>query len=140
LSKVPQFQENGCGAFGILLRQKRMGGMDNVLLFVLATIAIAVGILLGLSIVGLIFLRRRNQVVNSLIASEDLVGCAGVVILPLDNTTVGKVRLSLKGSVLELSAQTDAQESFQVGDLVCVVRVADARVWVIAEDTLRCNN
>jgi membrane protein implicated in regulation of membrane protease activity len=117
-----------------------MSGMNNVLLIVLATIAIAVGILIGLLIVGLIYLRRRNQVVNSLIASEDLVGCAGVVILPIDSKTVGKVRLSVKGSVLELSAQTDSAESLQAGDLVCVVGVEGARVWVVEENALRCNN
>lgn len=111
--------------------------MDNVLLFVLATIAIAVGMFIGLLIVGLIYLRRRHQVVNSLIASEDLVGCAGVVILPLDRRTVGKIRLSLKGSTLELGAQTDSSEGFQVGDVVCVVRVEGPRVWVISEDALR---
>jgi membrane protein implicated in regulation of membrane protease activity len=111
--------------------------MDNVLLIVLATIAIAVGMLIGLLIVGLIYLRRRNQVVNSLIESEDLVGCAGVVILPIDSKTVGKVRLRIKGAVLELGAQTDSAESFQVGDLVCVVEVEGARVWVVAEEALR---
>jgi membrane protein implicated in regulation of membrane protease activity len=114
-----------------------MGGMDNVLLFVLATIAIAVGMLIGIVIVGLIYLQRRNQVVNSLIESEDLVGCAGVVILPIDGQTVGKVRLSIKGVVLELGAQTDSAENFQVGDLVCVVGVEGARVWVVAEEVLR---
>jgi hypothetical protein len=111
--------------------------MDNALLFVLATIAIAVGIAVGLLIVGLIYLRRRHQVVNSLIASEDLLGCAGVVILPLDRGTVGKVRLSVKGSTLELGAYTDSLEGFQVGDIVCIVRVDSPRVWVVSENTLR---
>jgi membrane protein implicated in regulation of membrane protease activity len=125
------------GLFHALQRKKRMGGMDNVLLIVLATIAIAVGTLIGLLIVGLIYLRRRNQVVNSLVESEDLVGCAGVVILPIDRKTVGKIRLRIKGSVLELGAQTDSAESLQVGDLVCVVEVEGARVWVVAEEALR---
>jgi membrane protein implicated in regulation of membrane protease activity len=110
--------------------------MNNVLL-TLSIMAIAIGILLGLVIVGLIYLRRKNQMVNSLISSEDFAGCSGVVTLPFDSSTVGKIRLKLKGSVLELGAKTDFPEGFQPGDIVFVVRTEGNKVWVVAEDSLR---
>jgi membrane protein implicated in regulation of membrane protease activity len=110
--------------------------MNNVLL-ILSMIAIAIGILMGLIIVGLIYLRRRHQIVNSLISADDLAGCSGVVTLPFDSATVGKVRLKLKGSVLELGAKTDFPEGFHPGDIVFVVRTEGNKVWVVAEDSLR---
>jgi membrane protein implicated in regulation of membrane protease activity len=95
--------------------------------------AIAMGLLLGSLMAGTLRSLRQRQV-DSLIRSSDLVGQSGCVTLPFDRFSRGKVCLMLKGSRIELIAQTEEPRSFTVGDGVTVLRLEGNRLWVIAND------
>lgn len=94
-------------------------------------LAIALGIIVGLIIVFLIFLNRRKTSINSLRSSEDLVGQSGVVEIPFDQNCAGKVRVQLESQTLGCVAYSHDPHSFRAGDKVIVVGRNGERVWVI---------
>jgi membrane protein implicated in regulation of membrane protease activity len=70
-----------------------------------------------------------------LITHEDLVGLAGTVEVPFDAHCRGKVRLMVKGSILEVVAFTDEVSTLEPGEQVVVVGTQENRVWVVSSDT-----
>ncbi|NEQ51963.1 MAG: DUF1449 family protein [Leptolyngbya sp. SIO3F4] len=102
-----------------------------VLIFITALI---MGILLGGTLaITLRHLARRHA--DSLIRTEDFAGRVGVVELPFDSKSKGKVRLELRGSVLHMMALTDDTKQFVPGDKVLVVNVESNRLWVVSDET-----
>lgn len=106
--------------------------MKNFILIV-AGISVAVGVLLGVIVVWLIYVQRRNRVVDSLIRINNLVGLSGIVEIPFDNKSQGKVRVKVKGSLVDFVAFTDEPTGFCLGDRVFIVEVRGNQVWVVAE-------
>ncbi|ABB58530.1 NfeD family protein [Synechococcus elongatus] len=98
-------------------------------------LAIAMGLLLGTGMAGLLR-QLRNRQVDSLVRSTDLVGARGIVVLPFNAQSRGKVQLEVKNSVIELSACTDSPLDFQRGDEVVVLRSEGQRLWVIGRTEL----
>ncbi|WP_338441057.1 hypothetical protein VZH09_08585 [Synechococcus elongatus IITB7] len=98
-------------------------------------LAIAMGLLLGTGMAG-ILRQLRNRQVDSLVRSTDLVGARGIVVLPFNAQSRGKVQLEVKNSVIELSACTDSPLDFQRGDEVVVLRSEGQRLWVIGRKEL----
>jgi len=97
----------------------------------LVTIAAAiVGLLCGLFVAGLLRLLRRRQV-DSLVRSADLVGLTGIVQVPFTPDSRGKVRLLVKGTMVDLIAYTDEKTEFNPGDLILVVGMDQDRLWVV---------
>ncbi|NEP61543.1 MAG: DUF1449 family protein [Symploca sp. SIO2G7] len=102
-----------------------------VLVFITALI---MGILLGGTLaITLRHLARRHA--DSLIRTEDFAGRMGIVELPFDAKSKGKVRLELRGSVLHMMALTDDTKQFVPGDKVLVVNVENNRLWVVSDET-----
>lgn len=98
------------------------------------TTALMMGILLGGTLaVALRHLARRHA--DSLIRTEDFAGRMGIVELPFDAKSKGKVRLELRGSVLHMMALTDDTKQFVPGDKVLVVNVESNRLWVVSDET-----
>ena len=96
--------------------------------------ALIMGILLGGTLaVALRHLARRHA--DSLIRTEDFAGRVGIVELPFDAKSKGKVRLELRGSVLHMMALTDDTKQFVPGDKVLVVNVESNRLWVVSDQT-----
>ena len=96
--------------------------------------ALMMGILLGGTLaVALRHLARRHA--DSLIRTEDFAGRVGIVELPFDAKSKGKVRLELRGSVLHMMALTDDTKQFVPGDKVLVVNVESNRLWVVSDQT-----
>lgn len=102
-------------------------------------LAIAMGLLLGTAIAGLLRQLRHRQV-DSLVRSTDLVGLQGVVVLPLNAQSRGKVRLEVKNSLLELIAYTDSSRTFEPGEAVIVLRSEGQKLWVISRSDLDLNS
>ena len=101
----------------------------------IAVIAAGVGLLCGTAMSGiLVFLRQRQA--DSLVRSADLVGLTGTVEVPFDATRKGKVRLKLKGSMVDFIAFTNDSQGFDQGDPVWVVGTEKNRLWVVSTDTL----
>lgn len=96
--------------------------------------ALIMGILLGGTLaIALRHLARRHA--DSLIRTEDFAGRVGIVELPFDSKSKGKVRLELRGSVLHMMALTDDTKQFVPGDKVLVVNVESNRLWVVSDET-----
>lgn len=95
-----------------------------------AIAAILMGIICGSLVAGSLRLLRSRQV-DSLVRTTDLVGMMGTVELPFDQNSRGKVRLLVKGSMIDLMASTDDGKALQAGDRVLVVGTEQNRVWVV---------
>ena len=64
-------------------------------LFIVALLAVTVGICFGGVIVLLIVIQRRRQKVDSMVSTNNLVGLYGTVEVPFDNTCKGKIRVNI---------------------------------------------
>lgn len=102
----------------------------NYLILTIAGISIAIGVFIGALIVWFIYFWRRREVIDSLMKPEDLVGLCGVVELPFDMGSKGKIRVDVKGSMVDLMALTDDSQGFQVGDRVLIIQMQNNKVWV----------
>ena len=102
------------------------------------TVAIA-SVIMGILCGGLVSgsLRAlRHQQADSLVRSADLVGIAGTVEVPFNANSRGKVRLQIKGSILDVIAYTDEAREFQTGEQVLVVGIDQNRLWVVSATSL----
>jgi hypothetical protein len=70
---------------------------------------------------------------DSLLKPEDWVGAAGVVELPFDASSRGKVRLVVRGSPVAVQAITREARAFQPGDRVFVIALEGGRAWVTSD-------
>ncbi|MGL5077165.1 MAG: NfeD-like protein [Waterburya sp.] len=106
----------------------------NYLILTIAGISIAIGIFVGALIVWFIYFWRRREIVDSLMKPEDLVGLFGIVELPFDADSRGKIRVDVKGSMVDLSALTDDRQGFRVGDRVLIIQMQANKVWVVRDE------
>lgn len=118
------------GLAGLILTQMEVAAP------VVMAIALGVGFSCGTG-VAWAMQQIRRQSTDSLVRSADYIGCLGIVEIPFDATSKGKVQLHLKGSTLGVVAMTDYAQGFQVGDRVLVVSTANNRVWVVSEQDAR---
>jgi membrane protein implicated in regulation of membrane protease activity len=115
------------GLTGLVLSHLPVGLPANLV----AIAAVSMGIVCGSLVAGsLQFLGQRQ--VDSLVRAPDLVGLTGIVEVPFDRTRRGKVRLLIKGSMIDLLASTDEAQTLQQGDRVLVVSAEQNRLWVVA--------
>ena len=108
----------------------------NYLLIVIASISIIIGIFVGALIVWLIYFWRRRQIVDSLMKPEDLIGIYGVVEIPFNFNSKGKVRVNIKGSMVDLIALTDENRQFHPGERVFILQMKENKVWVVGADSI----
>lgn len=101
-------------------------------------IALTMGVGFGTTIVK-ILRHLQNQQANSLIQSQDLIGMWGTVEIPFDQTCKGKIRLTVKDSVLDIIAMTEENRTFAKGEQVFVVAMNKNKALVIAKETLNQN-
>lgn len=106
-------------------------------MLILFFLAVGLGLGCGVAIATLIYLRRRHQVVNSLVQLEQLVGRVGTVAMPFDCHSQGKVQVDINGAALNLRAFTDEIYEFKRGDRVVVMATKGDRVWVVSEQAFR---
>ncbi|MBE9101710.1 NfeD family protein [Vacuolonema iberomarrocanum] len=104
-----------------------------------AIAAVSMGVFCGISIAWTLRSLRRRQV-NSLVRTNDLAGLAGVVEIPLSLDSRGKVRLNVKGSMVDFIAYTNEERVLEAGDRVFVVGTEQNCLWVVAADTLESPN
>ncbi len=109
----------------------------NIQILIFVAIAIVIGMCCGALIVLLIVVQRRRQKVDSLVPTSSLIGLFATVEIPFDQTCKGKVRLIVKGSMLDFTAGTDDPIGFKAGDRVLIVETKDNQVWVVGENSLQ---
>ncbi|KKJ00739.1 NfeD family protein [Prochlorothrix hollandica] len=78
----------------------------------------------------------RSEDADSLVRSEDFVGAQGVVEIPFDPNSRGKIKLELRGTHIYLQAMTSEDKTFGVGDNVLVVGLEGSRAWVVSEENI----
>ncbi len=106
----------------------------NYVILTITGISIALGIFIGALIVWFIYFWRRREVIDSLMKPEDLIGLGGIVELPFDRESKGKVRVDVKGSMVDLVALTNDSQGFQVGDRILIIQMEGNKVWVTKND------
>jgi len=98
-------------------------------------VALVMGLGLGTLVAGSLRLLQQQKS-DSLVRSDDLIGLTGIVELPFDRTSRGKIRLQVKGSMIDSIAYTEDQRPFNLGDRVLVVSTEQNRLWVVSADSL----
>ena len=106
----------------------------NYLILTIAGISIAIGVFVGALIVWFIYFWRRREVIDSLMKPEDVVGLCGIVELPFDANSKGKVRVDVRGLMVDLLALTEDKQGLQVGDRVLIIQMQGNKVWVTRHD------
>ena len=103
------------------------GGMSRV---VVGVIALAVGWAAGVGMVTVMRTLRRGSV-GSEVSPKDLGGETAEVVVAIGRGTVGKVRVTAKGRIHDLIAETDDDATFAAGSKVMIVgEGAEGRVQV----------
>ena len=97
-------------------------------------LALLVGGLLGTAIASTLVALHLRQV-DSLVRSTDLAGLIGLVELPFDAHSKGKIRVDVRGNLVDFVARTDEQgQRFEQGDRVLIVGAENNRLWVVSAD------
>jgi membrane protein implicated in regulation of membrane protease activity len=139
LSTLTSFKFWTFGGFFFGLTGLVMGALEpelgDALIF---AIALIMGILCGGTLVGILRQLKHRQV-DSLLRSEDFAGLVGVVEIPFDLKSKGKVTLEVGDATLHLVAQTDEERAFGVGDSVLVVGRTQDRLWVVSAENAASN-
>jgi hypothetical protein len=113
------------GATGTLLTF--VGGLSPV---VVGVITLAIGWVCGVGMVAVMRTVRRGSV-GSEVSPRDLGGETAEVVVPVSRGTVGKIRVSAKGRVHDLIAETEDDATFATGSKVMIVgEGAEGRVQV----------
>ena len=100
----------------------------------IVTLSLLVGICCG-GVMVWILSQLRQQQADSLVRCDDLLGLTGVVQLPFDAQSLGKIRVAVKGTSVDLMALTSDDSSFKLGDQVVVVGREQNKVWVVSQQT-----
>jgi len=95
-----------------------------------AIAAVLMGLLCGGAMALALRLLRQRQV-NSLIESADLAGLEGTVEVPFDASSRGKIRLQVKGSMVDYMAYTNHSKPLERGDRILVIGTEGDRLWVV---------
>lgn len=102
-----------------------------------AALALAVGLSVGTAMAWIMRILPARQV-DSLIRTQDLVGLIGTVVIPFDASCKGKIRVSVKGVVVDFPAfTTEESKGFMKGEPVLIVGIENNKVWVVSESTLQ---
>ena len=102
--------------------------------WVVFSIALLMGVFLGTAIASTLVALHIRQV-DSLVRSTDLAGLIGVVELPFDAHSKGKIRVDVRGNLVDFVARTDEQaHMFEQGDRVLIVGSEHNRLWVVSTD------
>ena len=102
---------------------------------VVAIVSVMMGLACGALVAGSLRALRRQKS-DSLVRSDELVGLTGTVELPFNKHSRGKVRLQIKGSLIDSIAYTDDGKEFKPGDRVLVISTEQNRLWVVSADPL----
>ncbi|MGD1849173.1 MAG: NfeD family protein [Cyanophyceae cyanobacterium] len=100
-------------------------------------VAIAIGVFCGGTTVGLLRWLKNQEQANSLLTTDDWIGACGIVEIPFDQDSRGKVKLEVKGTQVRIQSRTSEVKNFERGERVVVIRVEDNKAWIVAEDSVR---
>lgn len=108
----------------------------KIQILIIALIAVLIGIICGAVIVFVIVIQRRNQRVDSLVSTNNVVGLFAIVEVPFDKTCKGKVQVNIQGATVNFTACTYDHNGFKYGERVFIVESRKNQVWVVGENSL----
>ncbi|MDY6783325.1 MAG: NfeD-like protein [Cyanobacteriota bacterium] len=120
------------GLTGLLLSQFRPVLPANTIL----ALSLLFGAVFGTAI-AVILQHLQDNPADSMIRPDDLVGLLGTVEIPFDRESKGKVRVSIKGTNLDLVALTESSKSLNRGEQICIVGTENNKVWVVEREALK---
>lgn len=94
----------------------------------IAAISIGLRLMIGTLVVLLIQLQRRKIVINSLVSPEELIGLSGTVQIPFDHNSKGKIRVNVKGSLIDIVALSNASHDFSMGEQVVIIEAHENKI------------
>lgn len=119
-------------------------GLTGILLFAIQpsmpsaiaiAISLAIGLFCGTAMASAMHALQRRKV-DSMVRSSDLIGLSGTVEIPFDKNSKGKVRLNVKGSLVDFVAFTEEAKDFARGEKAFIVGMEKNKIWVVSEDSL----
>lgn len=90
------------------------------------------GIAIGTAATWFLAWLQLQESSDSLLKADDWVGATGVVELPFDASSRGKVSLVVKGTPVIIQAVTRESTPLQRGDRILVIALEGKRAWVAA--------
>jgi membrane protein implicated in regulation of membrane protease activity len=99
-------------------------------------LAIAIGVTCGTAIVWALYSLRQREA-DSLVRTGDLAGLSGIVEIPFDSSSRGKVRVNAKGMMIDFTASTQEAVAFAKGERVVIVGVEGTQIWVVSEKAFK---
>jgi hypothetical protein len=113
------------GLTGLVL--SRMQISDGLVL----ALAIGMGVAMGTGMAAALrYLYRRR--VDSLGHIQDVVGRVGIIEIPFNSSSRGRVRFKVKGVVVDYTAFTEDADELTIGQSVLAVKFENNRLWVTA--------
>jgi membrane protein implicated in regulation of membrane protease activity len=93
-----------------------------------------VGYLAGFGITAAVR-RLKNEKVTSTVNDTDCIGASGRVLLPVSGTAAGRVRVELRGRIVDFVAETDDGVDIAIDEEVLVYDVRDDGVALVSRSS-----
>ncbi len=102
----------------------------------LALISLLIGAIVGIIFLILLAIKRRNTQINSLTNSKELIGLTGIVEIPFNQNSKGKIKVNAQGGIIYLVAVTHLNYEFKPGEKVLIIEFINNKTSVIPENHL----
>ncbi len=102
----------------------------------LALISLLIGTIIGIIFLILLAIKRRNTQINSLTNSKELIGSTGIVEIPFNQNSKGKIKVNSQGRIIYLVAVTHLEYEFKPGEKVLIIEFINNKTSVIPENYL----
>lgn len=79
--------------------------------------------------------RLRREVIDSSLQDQDYIGATGRVLLPIERSKIGKVRLQLYGRTVDMMAKTEDAQGLKIQQEVLVYGLEDGMLKVTNPET-----
>jgi hypothetical protein len=79
--------------------------------------------------------RLKNEKVTSTVNDTDCIGASGRVLLPVSGTAAGRVRVELRGRIVDFVAETDDGVDIAIDEEVLVYDVRDDGVALVSRSS-----
>lgn len=123
-----QFWTFALAFFGLTGTVLTLMGLASMFPTLMASTVIGLG---SGTLVSTIIRKLRSQTVSSSAGAQDFVGRSAIVRVPAKAGSAGKIRMNVKGQVIDLLAITDEKEEIAAGEEVLVTEMQDGRAVVV---------
>lgn len=98
-------------------------------------IAGGTGLVAGLLISALMRVARRMET-DSSAKTQDFLGATGIVVVAIRPSSEGKIRVNIKGEIIELLAQPSEGETLEIGSEAVIITMENDRARVMSRASL----